>query len=899
MGFRLKPRCYDPAPMGVSIGDRLGRFEILAALGAGGMGQVYRARDPQLQRDVAIKVLPAAWSGDPERQRRLEREARAAGVLNHPNIVAVHDVGIHDDSPFVVTELLEGETLRQRLNGRPLPAAKAVEYAIQIASGLAAGHERGVVHRDIKPENLFVTKDGRVKILDFGLARPADGGDDRDGTATITIDGPLGSVAGTPLYMSPEQARGLRADHRSDIFSFGTVLYEMLAGVQPFRRPTLADTLSAILNEEPKELSAFGVTPALERIVQHCLEKKPDDRFQSVRDLIFDLEALPHTASNRPAVSLRPHVMKRRVMPAVLAILALALAVGAGYFAGISRARRAAPDEDQTVRRLTDLPGVEEFPAISPDGRSVAFTASVNGTRQIFVRLVAGGAPLAITRDAHDHQQPRWTPDANALVYFSPAGPSDSQGAIWMVPALGGASRRIMASLSSADVSSRGRLACFSLVDRKVQLVTAALDGSDVRVLLPSSAGYHRYPRWSPDGEWIAFQRGDGVRNDVFAVRSSGGEAKRLTQDRNMIRGLAWLPDSSGLIYSSSRGNSIPYLPTLRLWEVRLDQDTPRPITPADVSYEEPDTHASGVTSAARTRIRFDIWKFPFDGSAQDNVRRGELVTRQTGEVLTPTASPDGNELAFLSDSGGHANLWVLSLSSRELRQITFESDPRAAVGVPLWSPDGRSIAFVSSKGRTGYDFGIWLVNPDGSNLRQVVPQGLGIAWSPDGRWLYYTDNATGLLNRIPASGGPPLAVRSERTRNVIGVHNATLYYMVERPLVDGRPDFELRAATPENGPSQMIARIPASRVAPWQIVNPSLSPDGAWLALPLTDGFTTNIWAVSTVDGSFRQVTDFGDRATFIARRMSWSADGKSIFAAIGEGDADIVLLDGLIRRR
>jgi Tol biopolymer transport system component len=294
--------------------------------------------------------------------------------------------------------------------------------------------------------------------------------------------------------------------------------------------------------------------------------------------------------------------------------------------------------------------------------------------------------------------------------------------------------------------------------------------------------------------------------------------------------------------------------------------------------------------------MRFDIWKFPFDGSALDNVQRAELVTRQTGEVLTPTTSPDGNEIAFLSDSGGHANLWVLSLGTRDLRQITFESDPQAAVGVPIWSPDGRSIAFVSSKGRTGYDFGIWTVNPDGSNLRQIVPQGLGLAWAPDGRWLYYTDNVTGLLNRIPAAGGRPVAVRSERTRNVIGLHKGTLYYMVERPLVDGRPDFELHAATPENGPSRMIARIPASRVAPWQIVNPSLSPDGAWLIVPLTDGFTTNIWALSTADGSMRQITDFGDRATFIARRMSWSADGKSIFAAVAEGDADIVLLDGLI---
>jgi Tol biopolymer transport system component len=305
------------------------------------------------------------------------------------------------------------------------------------------------------------------------------------------------------------------------------------------------------------------------------------------------------------------------------------------------------------------------------------------------------------------------------------------------------------------------------------------------------------------------------------------------------------------------------------------------------------------MVSAARMRMRFDIWKFPFDGSPSENVRRAEPVTHQTGEVLTPTASPDGKEVAFLSDSGGHANLWVLSLASGELRQITFESDPRAAVGVPVWSPDGRTIAFVSSKGRTGYEFGIWVVNPDGSNAQQLVAQGLGLAWSPDSQWVYYTDNVSGTLNKIRLSGGAPVVVRAERTRNAIAVHGSTLYFMIERPLVDGRPEFELRSATPENGPSRTIARIPASRVATWQIVNPALSPDGAWLSLPLTDGLTTNIWALSTLDGSWRQVTDFGDRTTFIVRRMSWSSDGTSIFAAIGEGDADIVLLDGLVDAR
>jgi Tol biopolymer transport system component len=241
----------------------------------------------------------------------------------------------------------------------------------------------------------------------------------------------------------------------------------------------------------------------------------------------------------------------------------------------------------------------------------------------------------------------------------------------------------------------------------------------------------------------------------------------------------------------------------------------------------------------------------------------------------------------------------VISTRTGESRQITDETDAAVSVGVPVWSPSGDAIAFVSSRGLTGLDFGIWLVNPDGSNLRRLVTPGLGMAWTADGKSIYYADTSAGALRKIAASGGPPVTVRSEPTRNVIGLSGQTLYYVVERPLVDGRPEFEIHAATPEDGPSRLIARIPASRVPSWQIVNPSLSPDGGWLALPLTDGSTTNIWALSTTTREWRQVTDFGDRAIFIARRMSWSPDGKSILAAIGEGDADIVLLDGLINRR
>jgi Tol biopolymer transport system component len=473
------------------------------------------------------------------------------------------------------------------------------------------------------------------------------------------------------------------------------------------------------------------------------------------------------------------------------------------------------------------------------------------------------------------------------------------------MPALSGAPRRIVNSIGGADVSAAdGRLAFFRLADESIQLVTASRDGSTSAVVARfAPATYYLYPRWSPDGKWIAFQRGDTIRFDVFVAPSTGGEPRQLTRDNNMMSGFAWLPDSSGLVYSSSRGGTMPYLPTLGLWEVALRDGRVRNVTSGEMSYVSPDISKSGTMLVSRMKLQTDIWKFPVDGSPTENVRRGIRLTRQTGQVLTPTANPLDNEVAFLSDSGGHANLWVVNTESGALRQITYEREPAVAMGVPVWSPDGRSIAFVSSRGNQGWTFGVWLVDPDGSNLRNVANPGLGPAWSSDGRWVYYATRAGAaatdvVLKKVPVSGGAAVTVTTERLRNVIGLDRTSLYYSFERPLMDGRPEFEIRVATPEDAPFRVLARIPASRVPIWQIVNPVLSPDGKWLAQALTDGFTTNVWALSTTTGEWRQITDFGDRTTFIARRVSWSADGRSILAAVGEGDADIVLLEGLTGR-
>src|SRR6266704_95019 len=282
--------------MDISSGTKLGRYEIRSQIGAGGMGEVYRARDDKLNRDVAIKVLPATLSQNADRLRRFEQEAQAAGALNHPNILAVHDVGTHDGAPYVVSELLEGESLKERIGDGPLAQRQTIDYALQIAHGLAAAHGKGIIHRDLKPDNLFITKDGRVKILDFGIAKltQADATRSQTDIPTRRVDTGPGVVMGTIGYMSPEQVRGQAVDHRSDIFSFGAILYEMLSGRRAFHGESVADTMSAILKEDPQDLSDTNqnISPGLERLMNHCLEKNPEARFHSARDLGFALEAL-------------------------------------------------------------------------------------------------------------------------------------------------------------------------------------------------------------------------------------------------------------------------------------------------------------------------------------------------------------------------------------------------------------------------------------------------------------------------------------------------------------------------------------------------------------------------------------------------------------------------------
>jgi Tol biopolymer transport system component/predicted Ser/Thr protein kinase len=882
--------------MALAAGTKLGPYEIQSPLGSGGMGEVYRATQRSLGRQVAIKVLSPEFASDPDRLRRFEQEARSASALNHPNIISIYDVGCEGANSYIAMEFVDGKTLRDLLEAGPIPIKKSLQIVAQIADGLAKAHAAGIVHRDVKPENVMITRDGFVKILDFGLAkltRPDPEG--RESTVAGFNSTQLGMVLGTVGYMSPEQVRGLNADARSDIFSLGATCYEMISGKRAFHGATAADTMSAILKEEPAQLSTsvHNLPLALGRVVHRCLEKDPSDRFQSARDLAFNLEMLSRDESS-PDVPISVGKVSRKLSPLMVAV-AVVLAAAAGFVAPriIVRTDNRVP---VGVRRLTDFVGMEEFPALSPDGKSVAFTADLGGRRQVWVRLLSAGAPLQVTHDDADHLSPRWSADSSSLIYFSPSPQANGQGQVWEIPALGGTARPIGSSLIPADLSHHNKQIAYLRENQgQIELTVADGDGSNAHLItrLPGDYIYSNL-RWSPDDRMLGYQSGRTFDYDVFYVPISGGEPHRITQDGNPEAGFSWLPDSSGVIFSSSRGDTVLYMRIMNLWLARLRNNTPRQLTFGETSYISPDVDREGNVVASRDRVQFDIWKYPVDGTPQDNVRRGVQVTHQTGAVQTPSVAPDDREIVYLSDSGGHGNIWILQPETGETRQLTFEQDPRIALGVPVWSPDGQHIAYVN-RGSAAWNVDQWVVNGDGSNAHKVSDGGWA-CWSPDGKWLYVSPPTTKgfRIDKVRPDGTDLRPVQPDGRGPAVAA-DGTLYYVVTLAGVNGFSDMEIHVAKPDNGPNKVLTRLAGSRLSSSLLMQPVLSPDGKFLVVLLTDGATTNMWTVATDNGSLRSVTDFGHQATFIARRVSWSSDGKSIYAAVGKGEADIVLLTHL----
>ncbi len=451
------------------------------------------------------------------------------------------------------------------------------------------------------------------------------------------------------------------------------------------------------------------------------------------------------------------------------------------------------------------------------------------------------------------------------------------------------------------------RLTFFRLNGKQMELVASDRNGSDAKVVMQEAVSFsYRQPRWSPDDSTIAYLHSrENWADDVYVVSAAGGSPRQVTDDNTLMSGLAWLPDGSRLLYSSARGSTVLYLPTMHLWTISPAGRDMRQLTFGEAGDENPDIDHNGRIVVSRKHMQFDIWKFPVDGDPAENVRRAVRITHQTGQVQTPSLSPDDRELVYLSDNGGHGNLWIMKLATGETHQITYENGINEVMGVPIWSPDGNFITFATTRpSGLGRGVGYWLIHPDGSGLRLGISEGAWATWSGDSKWLYYTESSpvrdTGSFRMMksPVEGGPTVLVRSDNARGpAVAPDGSALYYVVPLQNLNGLLDYELRVARPEDGPSKLLARISGERVPIWQGLHPVISRDGKSLVVPLDDGLGTNIWVVSTSDGKLRRITEFGQKRTFIARRVSWSSDGKWVFAAVGEGDADIVQMDELLK--
>jgi eukaryotic-like serine/threonine-protein kinase len=858
-------------------GRRLGVYLLHERIGAGGMGEVYRAQDTRLGRDVAIKILPREFTDDGDRLSRFEREARLLAALNHPNIGVIYSVEDGSSEGGVglralVLELVEGETLAERIRRGAVPVREVLEIARQIVDALDAVHQKGIIHRDLKPANIKITPTGVVKVLDFGLGKVAnDDGPDVTQLPTAALGGTrMGVILGTAAYMSPEQARGLTVDKRTDIWAFGCVLYETLTARAVFAGETFSDTIAAILGHEPDWTALPAPTPAsLRRLLQRCLHKDPKRRLRDIGDARADID--------------ESRVELDAPVPAV---------------ASDVRA------SDIEFQRLTDFVGKKESPAVSPDGKIVAFSAVVGGKRQIWIRMLAGGAALQVTRDDVDHEQPRWAPDSSTLIYFTPPAAHGADGTIWEISALGGPPRPVASAIGGGDISHDGRrIAVFQAAGEEVALMSLARDGSRAEraALLPAGDTYTS-PRWSPDDRSIAFQRASSTGWDHWleVVTMVDGTRRGLTPSE-WLNGFCWLPDGSGFVYSSSRGSTSRYPPVFNLRAIERDGRRDRQLTFGDQSYVEPDAQSAGKLLAGRIRSQSEIWKYPVSGSPVENTRDALRITRQTGQAQTPSVNPDDTEIVYLSDNGGHGNLWVTSADGSLVRQITFERDPDVSVGVPSWSPAGNIIVFVMDRGGQA---GLWAIHPDGGGLRQIIASGWMPCWSGDGRWLYYHPllERTEGIQKVLIDGGTPIVVRREvgARQPAVSADGSALYYAVSlRSTIFGHwgADHEIRCARPEDGASETIGHVSGRRVpiVPGML-HMALSPDGRWLAVPLMDGATTNIWALPTTGGPMRPLTDFGERSIVIARSVSWSRDSRYIYAAVSEAETDIVLLGGLI---
>jgi serine/threonine protein kinase/Tol biopolymer transport system component len=908
-------------------GRTVGPYEIVSFITSGGMGEVYVAQDRRLNRKVALKLLPVSFTRDSDRLRRFEQEARAASALNHPNIITIFEILKTETTHAIATEFVEGETLRQRLSRAPLPLTESLYIAIQIADALAAAHKVGIIHRDIKPENIMLRPDGYVKVLDFGLAKLSEQSPSLSAEDAVTRQVRTGSgvIMGTAGYMSPEQARGKDVDTRSDVFSLGAVIYELVAGRKPFDGETPSDTLAAILRNDPPPISEIvPAAPAeLVRIVNKTLRKDREERYQVVKDLLLDLRALkeeldfqervgprrqavpvqtatvvtaPQTAEVRNGVStftdsITLEIKRHRIAAGIALLLAVLVLAGGGY--GLYRYLRPNPAYFKTTRvtRLTNSGKVIDA-TLSPDGRYVVYVLSDARKQSIWIRqvstandkMIVPGAEVGVFGITVSN-------DGNDLYYVIKQ--NLDRGTLYRIPLLGGTPMRVLEWLDSpVSFSPDGKRMVFVRGSFPGEggsaLVIANADGTGEQVLSkrarPQSFApiFFTGPAWSPKGDVIAATVANVTGpSHVITVRISDGKETDLSPSAQPFIGRTmWLPDMSGILIIA--GNSPA---ESQVWLLPWPSGPMRQITNDLEQHRDIGLSESAdkfVTVVASSLV--NVYVAP-DGNAEKALQLPVGNLSYYGISGNSVAwTPDGR-IVFASNESSLVDLWIMDANGEQRKQLTSNSGKNMG---PVVSPDGRYIVFTSSRG--GAD-AIWRMNLDGGGLKQLSP-GQGEwqpAISPDGHWVLFSSFGTArpTIWKMPIDGGNATQLTSNASQNPIPSPDGKFIAYLYADSYDAFAPVNRIAIIPFEGGDvvktlSFQGGVRVQTLAQW-------SADGKAIFYSTTNNNVTNIWSLPIDGGPAKQVTQFKDG---LMNGFAWSWDGKNLVCTRGNQLRDAVLI-------
>ena len=868
------------------IGQTLAHYKILEKIGSGGQGDVYLAEDTKLSRKVALKVLPPELAESEKRRARFKREAKALAALDHPNIIQVFSVeeaaGVH----FITMQLVQGKTLTELLPKNGFSLAQFFEVAIPLSDAVAAAHQEGITHRDLKSDNVMKGDDGRIKVLDFGLAK-ATGGLTKEGASELptAVKTDEGVIVGTVAYMSPEQAEGKSVDHRSDIFSIGIILYEMATGQRPFTGETAASVLSSIIKDTPPSITE--VNPALPsllwRIIRRCLAKDPSRRYQSSLDVRNELEELKGELASGEleegaVVPKRSPVVKWFAAATVTMALALV-----GALAYILREPSSTRLRFTNPIQITSAAGVEDFPTWSPDGQRLAFQSHESGNPDIWVtQLGGGGAVNRTVARLEEDRNPRWSPDGSQIAFLSGTAGTD----VFVMPAVGGAPRKVYAP-DTASFIYRGGID-WSADGTELAVVFQAPEGGllDIFSLQSEETRTTTLPAcydmsWSPDGSYFACIDAANLRVAVtrlWLYSSTGREPIDVTDRSSREQSPSWSPDGRQLFFVSNRGGSMD------LWQQRIGEEGP-------VGAPEPLTVGVGMRRAAfspdGTKLAYskgglveNVWRVPILRERPASWADAEQITIGQAYTSHGDISPDGRRLLVQSDRAGNRDIWVLPAEGGDMTQLT--TNP-AADGRPRWSPDGREILFVS--GRTG-NSDLWVMPAEGGPARQLTSDPAPdqrATWSPDGTEIAFVSFRSGNADIwvVSADGGEPRQLTDHPGGDWNPTWSSDGNWLVFRSV--GREDRLWRI--PSAGGEAEPVTEGRAYVSSW-------SPDGKEIYFVRPTDIDLNIWAVSLTGGREYPVTDFSGRYGSLDTR-SLATDGDYLYFNWQEDLGDIWVMD------